>query len=484
MLGALLALSGTPLNAQNENDALRIGTMRPEGTARTLGMGGAFGALGADPAALWTNPAGLALYTTSEFSITPGLEVNDARATFMGMRTADTDQRLHFSNLAMVLHADKDEGRWRSRSFGVVYDRTASSNWERAVRGENVPATLLQQFANEANGTRYDALSGAYPFTADLAWQTFGIDTLPGSASTYGVYGGGSGQGPTRLQHTISTDGANSNTSFFYSAGLDDKLFVGMALGILGSRQERLTTHAETMLATTDSLDRFIYEERLVTRGSGVDVKVGVLGRVGDHLRIGASLHSPAALWLTDLYGSTMSTQFRAGDRYAYDSPDGSFQYRVQMPWRAALSVAGIVGRAGAVSADYEYSDLRSTRLRRANVLADSYDFAYENRTIQEVVRATHAIRVGTEWRVGAAFLRAGVAHWTDPFVSSDLRHGDGRTRYSLGGGFRNTRFSFDLALAYEQGTDGYAMYDPALVDPVREQLGIYRALFTVAYRP
>ncbi|MBV6406390.1 MAG: hypothetical protein IT228_05665 [Flavobacteriales bacterium] len=482
---ALLALATPPaLHAQNEDDALRIVSAQPEGTARSLGLGGAFGALGADPGALWINPAGMALYATSEFSATPALEVNDARATLLGLGTSNTDQRAHFSNLAMVLHSTSDKSRWKSRSFGVVFDRTASHHWERTARGEHLPSTLLQQFVDEANGTRYDALAGAYPFTADLAWQTFAIDTLAGDPMAYGIYGGGSGLGPTRQDHTISTAGANTNTAFHYSAGLDDRLFIGGALGVLGSRYERLTKHDETMLAATDSLDRFTYEERLVMRGSGVDLKFGVLGRVSDHLRIGAAVHSPSYFWMTDAYSTTMTTRFRAGDSYSYDSPDGSFQYRVQGPWRALLSVAAIVGRRGAISADYEYCDQRSTRLRRANALSDSYDFALENRTIGQVVRGVHAVRVGTEWRLGPAFLRGGFAHWTDPFTAGDLRHGEGRTRYSLGGGFRGARLSFDLALACDRSTGGYSLYDPALLEPVREERIAYRALFTVAFRP
>ncbi|MBP6699281.1 MAG: aromatic hydrocarbon degradation protein, partial [Flavobacteriales bacterium] len=51
--------------AQNEEDALRISTGQPGGTARSNGMANAFGALGADPVSISINPAGLALYRTS-----------------------------------------------------------------------------------------------------------------------------------------------------------------------------------------------------------------------------------------------------------------------------------------------------------------------------------------------------------------------------------------------------------------------------------
>ena len=49
------------LNAQNEVDALRYSRLSVVGTARYSGLGGAFGALGADFSTLSVNPAGIGL---------------------------------------------------------------------------------------------------------------------------------------------------------------------------------------------------------------------------------------------------------------------------------------------------------------------------------------------------------------------------------------------------------------------------------------
>ena len=59
----LLSLS---LSAQGEVDALRFSREDLYGTARAMSMGGAFGALGGDLTGVNTNPAGIAVYRSSE----------------------------------------------------------------------------------------------------------------------------------------------------------------------------------------------------------------------------------------------------------------------------------------------------------------------------------------------------------------------------------------------------------------------------------
>lgn len=69
---------------QSEEDALRFSNLLPGGTARSWALGGAIGAVGADPGSVTTNPAGLGLYNTSEFSLTPQFEVNNSRRIITG----------------------------------------------------------------------------------------------------------------------------------------------------------------------------------------------------------------------------------------------------------------------------------------------------------------------------------------------------------------------------------------------------------------
>ena len=69
---ALLLGSGS-MFAQGEMDAYKFSQYDLNGTARYLSMGGAFGALGGDISAMRTNPAGLAIYRSSEIVTTVSL---------------------------------------------------------------------------------------------------------------------------------------------------------------------------------------------------------------------------------------------------------------------------------------------------------------------------------------------------------------------------------------------------------------------------
>ena len=63
---SVLALCGGTAFSQSQLDAFKYSQTELNGTARYLGMGGAFGALGGDISAMNTNPAGLAIYKSSE----------------------------------------------------------------------------------------------------------------------------------------------------------------------------------------------------------------------------------------------------------------------------------------------------------------------------------------------------------------------------------------------------------------------------------
>ena len=75
-LGLPLALGASRAFAQDEADALRYSRLQFGGSARTLGIGGANVALGADYGSVSSNPAGLGLYQKSEIQITPGFGVS------------------------------------------------------------------------------------------------------------------------------------------------------------------------------------------------------------------------------------------------------------------------------------------------------------------------------------------------------------------------------------------------------------------------
>jgi hypothetical protein len=479
---------------QNEEDVLRYSDILPGGTARSWALGSAFGAVGGDPASASTNPAGFGLYNTSEMSFTPQFEVNNAKDTYYGNTATDNDNRFSFNNLSLILSYPSDKGGdWRGGVFGVSFDRQASYHWDQRAVGEEVPSTILQGFVNEANGTPSTGLADAYPFTSDLAWETYGIDPADPSDSLPSSYVSAIPFGSsTRQDQTVSSSGRFNTTSFFYAANYLDKLYLGATIGLAGVHYERVTSHKETSLDPDPAIDQpedLTYKENLLTTGNGINLKVGVIGRATDQLRLGLAFHSPTWLQLSDAYSNTMSTSFRTPDAngntsYSQTSPDGSYNYRVRTPWSVLASAAYVVGTHGLVSVDYAYSDFRQAKLNHAIDGIDDYDFSMENDAIHSDFRSTSSVRAGTEWRSGAWYFRGGWGIWPDAYDDSDPRQGTSYMRYTAGVGFRTQHVSIDLTGVYGAHDINYFQYDPALVHATQGHLTDTRGMLTFAYRP
>ncbi|HOZ39316.1 MAG: hypothetical protein IPO05_01875 [Flavobacteriales bacterium] len=477
-------------HAQNEEDALRIGTLMPGGTGRSAGMANAFGAVGADPASIGINPAGFGLYRTSELSLTPLVEVNDAKATTYGTATGDTQTRFAIGNLALILNTPSNGGDWRSGTFGVVMDRQQSHNRRVQANGTRVPSTFLESLAIDAEGIGNDAVHDALPFTSGLAWETFAINPLDPDDSLGTSYLPAIPFGElTDQEHSMVSRGASTNTAFFYSGNYKDRLYLGMSVGISAHRFKRTTTHRETSLNTDLDLETATWTEELNTTGNGIDVKVGVIGRLTDRFRMGGSFHSPQWMQLSDAYVSDMVTTFRTTDvngdsRYTSTSPDGSFSYRVHTPWRLVGSAAYVAGKNGLVSMDYEFHDPSKARFRTSDRLVSTYTYDVENEGIRAAFRPVHSLRVGTEWRFGNWYYRMGWALSSNPYVAEDGRRGDAWKNYAGGIGYRTDHVAVDLGTNLGLQQTRYYPYNAFLVNSTQVDRSDLRFLVTLSVRP
>lgn len=487
-IAAIAACSAQHMMAQSEEDVLRFGSYLPGGTARSWALGSAVGAVGADPGSASTNPAGLALYNTSEFSFTPQFEVNNARSMHYGTNTSDSDNRFSFNNLSLILSTPyEDGGNWKSGAFGISFDRQASYHWDERAVGNNVPSTILQKFANEAKGVAPGSLADQLPFTSDLAYMTYGIDPEDTTGSGYIT---ALTQDPDMDQdHRTLSSGRMNTTSFFYAANYNDRFYVGATMGLVGLRYERQTTHNETVLAPGEDLKDLSYSEKLITSGSGIDLKLGMIARVNSALRLGLAFHSPKWLQLSDAYNYSMVTNFNEPDpegktSYRQDSPDGSFDYRIRTPWSVLASAAYVVGQAGLVSVDYGYTDFRQGKLREASAFSDIYDFNVENEAMRNQFRGVHSVRVGTEWRSGAWYFRGGWGIWPSAYKDSEPLHGTAYMRFTGGIGYRTQHVSIDLTGVYGTQDVKYYQYDPALINATSVQRADTRGVLTIAFRP
>ncbi|MCF6243268.1 MAG: hypothetical protein L3J74_18265, partial [Bacteroidales bacterium] len=94
----------TSIFAQNENDALRFSFLTYGGTARYMGMSGAFSALGADFSVLSTNPAGIGSFKKSRVMFSAGAVMMNTSADYWGENTKDDFVRSNINNLGLILN--------------------------------------------------------------------------------------------------------------------------------------------------------------------------------------------------------------------------------------------------------------------------------------------------------------------------------------------------------------------------------------------
>ena len=231
--------------AQYEVDALRFSQNQPSGTARTLGIGGANSAVGADLSSLVTNPAGLGLYQRSEFSFTPGLGLGSTESKAFGTTTTDSRNSLHVASLGAAFvnrRPDSDGSEWRNGTFAMGLNRINDYNQRFRYRG--TPALnqdILQRLADpinsvgdvvaQDNSQSYYSLDGlAYgAFLTDRFTNRQGQDSL-GLSTPFTT------TGALQQDETVLTTGSQTQFDFGYGASYRDRLYLGGAIGIVSTR--------------------------------------------------------------------------------------------------------------------------------------------------------------------------------------------------------------------------------------------------------
>ncbi len=482
LLIMILVATGPTLIAQNAVDALRYSRLNPGGTARFMGLSGAFGALGADFTVASANPAGLGLYKSSEFSFTPSVFIGRTASTYNGM-TGD-DQRSNFAlgNVGVVLtskiRSAPNKAGWKYVQFATGLNRLADYNNRAYITGPNHDNSLLDTYVEYANGIPFkqieDDTYGDYAFDLNPAWWTYLLDLRDPNIDE--DYINPIPHAGVMQQKTIDTKGSMNEYIFSIGANYNDRLYLGATIGIPFFRYSESAVYSEYDQADTiNDFKQFDKIDELETHGNGFDFKFGFIYRVNEWFRFGGAFHTPT--WFTninDSWSTTMQSQFDNGDRYSQSSPTGNYEYDLTTPLRAQGSVGFIIGNVGLVSAEYEFTDYSMARLS-----ASDYDFNEENDAVKNSYVIAHHMRIGTEWRYNIFSFRGGFQYETSPYKSG-INDGQ-RFGFSLGTGLRLDWFFFDIAYAYSNLKEDYYLYSSNTVftNPVNNTLAGHSILTT-----
>jgi hypothetical protein len=458
--------------AQNEQDALRFSQTFYGGSARSVGMGGAFGALGGDFGALSTNPAGIAMYRQGEFSITPSFGSITNQALFLGNNTNDSQYKSGINQFGFVLPFGSRSGIEEGSNkvvFGFGYNRLKDFSGNIVMQGVNNQNSLVDEFVYTAN--IYDDWD---PFTDGLAWETYLIDydSIAGVFySDFDVSGYGQDQ-----RRSVNTRGSLGEFIFSMGANLSHKLYVGGSFGIQRAEYEETWTHYESDPDDIiDYFNAFSWRNNLYTTGRGFNAKLGFIARPVEYIRIGGALHTPTFFKMNDDFTSVMETDLDDGEPiHEYDAY-GEYTYEITTPFRAIGSLAFMIKQMGLISIDYEYVDYASARL-----IGSDYDFFEENQAISNRYRAASNIRLGGEVHFGPLFLRGGYALYGTPYVSGEPNDIQVYQAISGGLGYRTSGFFLDLAIVRSGFDQKYFLYNQTAADITNTKL---QFLGTVGFR-
>src|SRR6218665_1181315 len=124
VIAAVMAGLSLEMTPQNEVDALRYSMSEVPVTGRSLGMGGAYGAVGADLSNFFTNPAGIGGYRRRNFELSFSLNNVDAASTYMNKVDNNAHTRFNLNTIGIVGHQKIENSDWKSVSWGIAHGKT------------------------------------------------------------------------------------------------------------------------------------------------------------------------------------------------------------------------------------------------------------------------------------------------------------------------------------------------------------------------
>ena len=444
------------MKAQDLADALRYSNIQVQGTARSAAMGNAFGALGGDFTSASINPAGIGIYRSSEFTVTPISGSTRVESMFLGTGKENSDYKFSLSNMSYVYAvpvAGQTESGIVSINFGVGYNRVKDLNSNAVIQGYDVEGSYMDYFADRANqGTWSD-------FYEELAWKTDMLIYDENNDEYYSdLQDAGYGQS---LRKTYSKNGSIDEYSFVMGLNFNHKLYLGIAWGVNDVYyREGTSIYEADENRNIPYFNDFQFNSNFTTYGIGHNFKFGAIYKPVNELRLGVSIHTPTYYYLHDDFSTTMFSYITYNDgdeHYEENSPYNEYDYHLNTPMRATFSGAYIIGKKGLVSVDYELVNYGNAKLRNGG---DGYDFYDENQEINEAYKTSGNLRIGGELMatknvsLRGGFEYHGSAYNENAFGTRQLNSDANLMVYSGGIGYRTGLFFADLAYRYSTVKD------------------------------
>lgn len=502
-----LSFGGAVLNhdIMTAGDFAALSQPHSFGTARVMGMGGAFVSLGADLSSMSLNPAGLGMYRRNEISLTPLLSLSHAETAGTNTWMNNNKSRFAFANVGVALNVlESSTNSLTSLTIGFGMNRIADFNTRYSYSEESVYdprngrvmptiADLFSQQLGQAgiypdkNGhLGYEAYN-PYFWPAILGYNGFMMSPIDGVWIPDLI-----GHNASVL-HSMDVVNSGSINEFTLSAGanFDNVVYIGASLGIQSVHKKTGVTYQEEYFyydtkgiavngAGQSLAAQLAYAnlyQQTVVDGTGVNFKVGVVVRPVAGLRVGVAFHTPTYYSLDRTYGgeivSTMidnQTLIPENTETNQDwtpvaGAEGSNSWDFVSPSRLMFGASYTFGNFAIVSLDYERDWYNGIRVKNVPAMHPNFavypeDYKWE---FKHNFCATNSVRGGIEVKpLPMLALRVGGGYTSsmlkDPSIYINAPVATDSHYFTAGLGFTLSR-STVLDIAYQNATYNNSAY-------------------------
>lgn len=450
--------------AQSDMDALRFSSTNINlGTARSVGLAGAVGALGADPSSLANNPGGLAQYKSNTFSISVDMYDMGSSSSYLNGEDIYTNAykasipnfSLIFANRKMVKGQYAKTG-WVNTNFALSYSKVADYNSSFSYAGVNQNSSYLDAVAQYVQGLRSseldaneDQLNYGFDYFENMFWYAYLIDTVKDRdyQANYDVFN------PDQYQNgRVRTKGSLGEWGMTMAANYEHKFYIGFGLHLdqLWYNELNMFREEDNPL-TNGNWESFEFNRSLSTKGIGVGGRLGMVFRPNDQLRVGATIHSPKWIRLHDDYSDELDVVYDNGGTESLKTIEKYYDYQLITPMKYALQAVYLIGKLGLITAEIENTDFGTMFLSD-----DDGTFDDLNQSIARKYSQSTQVKLGGELSLGVFKLRGGLARISSPFRNE---HSFTSNMTSFGFGLYDRDWSFDLGYSKMWSKDEYTPY-------------------------
>lgn len=483
-LAVAMVATALPTFAQYAADAFLFSGATNSATARFNALGGSQTALGGDLSSLYGNPAGLGMFTKSEFNFTPSYNININETGFLGNNITQNSNHINLNNMGLVINSPIATTGSTTQgvlafNFGIGYQKTNLFKNEMNLGGgvafENGISDYLSESANNEKVLYADLNNVSKAGYDGYLFEDNGATLRDYNPLT---------TKDSKQQLRLNRKGNQSNFDVSMGVNVSNALYLGATIGFASINfrsNNDLTEQGITIVKDNLGVNRpYNYNAKFTnnydTQGSGVNLKLGAIFKPVYEFRIGATIETPTWYSVTDVFTQTLN--MRDINNIPRNGQDVyNFDYTLSTPLKMSAGLSYFMGKRGFLTANINYIGHSDIRFRSNDAVTTSKVMG----TLQDSYQDVENYNFGTEIKIVDNFsLRAGYTILGNPYRNRKFKS----EQYSGGMGYKFGNYYIDgaLILITTDATTQYKSYELDFIPPPVATITTNRAMVSVTF--